>query len=151
MFMKNICCFIGHSSIVYSDELSQRVEDAILQVIKEGVDTFYCGGYGDFDLLCAKVVNKLKSKYQNIKCIFVTPYINEGYKNKLKSVKDAGLYDEILYPPLELVLQRYAISERNKFMINASDRIIVYIKYDFGGAYTAFKYAVNKGKSIIKI
>ena len=43
--------FCGHSMISNKEELSKKLSDTIEELIKEGADVFYLGGYGDFDTL----------------------------------------------------------------------------------------------------
>ena len=54
-------------------------------------------------------------------------------------------------PPLEKVPPKYAISERNKWMVSEADLIIAYVKYARGGAYSGLQYARRRGKRIINL
>ena len=46
---------------------------------------------------------------------------------------------------------RFAITYRNRFMIEKSDFVIVYVEHSWGGAYSAYKYALKKGKQIYNL
>lgn len=147
-----IITFLGHSSLTNCDELSEQVKKVIMENTKNDEKiVFYCGGYGDFDHLCAKVCRSVKEKQRNVEVIFVTPYITESQQKKLKYLETANLYDAIVYPPLEKVPLRFAISRRNEWMINQADLIIAYVKYSYGGAYKALQYANKKKKHIINL
>ena len=50
-------------------------------------------------------------------------------------VKSLGLYDESIYPPIENVPPKFAIAKRNEWMMTNADFIIVYVKYNRGGAF----------------
>ena len=44
-----------------------------------------------------------------------------------------------------------AITKRNRWMVENSDFIVTYVCRDFGGAYSAKKYALKIGKKIFEI
>ena len=76
-----IITFFGHSSLSGCGNLIEMIKTAILQ--NTNVDEyilFYCGGYGDFDYLCAKACKSIKAERHKAEVIFVTPYITESYK-----------------------------------------------------------------------
>ena len=64
---------------------------------------------------------------------------------------DKNLYDSTVYPPLENIPQKFAISKRNEWMINQADLIIAYVSHTYGGAYRSLEYARRKKKSIINL
>ena len=144
--------FFGHRSIQNVKNLYETVK----RVIEESVDfnedvVFFCGGYGDFDDLCACVCRSVKEKWKKCELVFVTPYITAAQQEKIKQLMNLGLYDATIYPPLENVPYRFAISKRNEWMIDQSDLIIVYVKHSFGGAYQSFHYAKQRGKRVVNL
>ncbi len=140
-----IVTFCGHKNLpVFSEELIKKAVFAEAEkLVLEGADTFFLGGYGEFDTVCAVAVRELKRKYSHIRSVLVIPYINRDY-NKY-------LYDESLYPPIENVPLRFAISHRNKYMVKKADVVISYVTHNYGGAYTSLKYAKSQKKRIIEI
>ena len=92
-----------------------------------------------------------KKKIQNCEIIFVTPYITPSQQNKIKYLIDNKLYDDTIYPPLEDVLPRYAISKRNEWMIDQADLVIAFVAHEYGGAYKTLRYAERKKKKIIQL
>ena len=147
-----IITFCGHSSLYNYDDLFEKIEKIIIQNINQNDKTlFYCGGYGDFDNLCAKVCRRVKEKQENCEIIFITPYITESHQDKIRCLIDSGIYDSTLYPSLENVPRRFAISKRNEWMINEADLIIAYVEHTFGGAYKTLEYARRKKKHIINL
>ena len=140
-----VVTFCGHSSLAtgaYCD-IKKRVISELEALISEGADTFLLGGYGDFDTLCAVAVRELKEKYPHIRSVLVIPYIDRTF--------DKALYDESMYPDIENVPKRFAISYRNKEMVKRADALVAYITHEFGGAYTTYKFAKSKKKRIIEI
>ena len=61
------------------------------------------------------------------------------------------MYDGTLYPPLENILKQYAISHRNKWMVEQSSVIVAYVDHGWGGSVKTLEYAVKKGLRIISI
>ena len=136
--------FLGHSSLVKCENLLQKIAEIILQSTrKEEKISLFCGGYGDFDNLSLLACRTIKEKRPNSEIVFVTPYL----KNLIKS----ELYDTIIYPPLESVPPRYAISKRNEWMIDNADLIVCYVKHTAGGAYKGLLYAQKKKKHSINL
>lgn len=58
-------------------------------------------------------------------------------------------YDETVYPPLESVPKRFAISRRNEWMVQECDTIVAYVTHGWGGAAKTLEYARRKKKRII--
>lgn len=147
-----IITFIGHSQIVGQAEARQRLIETILACVKDENDLqFFCGGYGDFDNLGRSVSMALKTQYPNSKVVFVTPYMTLDYQRNIQEYLNLKLYDEIVYPPLENVFPRYAISRRNEWMIDQSDYVIAYVQQTYGGAYQSLQYARRKKKRILNL
>lgn len=142
--MKTIT-FCGHSSLTELEK--QSIENELYiqieKLIQQGAEEFLLGGYGDFDLLCARVVRELKENHSHINSVLVIPYINREY--------DKNLYDASEYPPLETVPKRFAISKRNEYMVQKADVVISYITHNWGGAATTFEFAKRKKKKIIQL
>lgn len=91
---------------------------------------------------------ELFKKDYDISVIFVTTYLDKSYLNR-GQIK--LLYDDILYPGLEKVPPKYAIVERNKYMIDRSDIVIAGVYKQFGNAYKFLNYARSKNKVILSL
>lgn len=138
-----IVSFCGHGKVYQQEEVSVRLDEAIACLISEGMSKFLLGGYGDFDLLAAKAVYRAKKRHPELESILVIPYLDRKY--------DCDLYDRTLYPGLEHVPRRYAISKRNEYMVNISDVVLAYVTHDWGGAARTVEYARQKKKRIIML
>lgn len=143
--MDNTCCFFGHRDVF--EAVATAVYEKICDLIEnQNISTFIVGDHGDFDKTTAAMVRKAKKKYKNIKLILVRPY----FSNELNVNKDyyAMLYDDIIIPEeLANVHYKSAIRKRNEWMIDNSQYVIFYVKRNYGGAYTALRYAERTGKS----
>lgn len=138
-----IITFCGHSKLSDHDTIQTQLTQELRILLDQGNHKFYLGGYGDFDLLAAKVLHELKSEYPEIESILILPYLDRKV--------DASLYDSTIYPPLENVPKRFAISRRNKWMIEKADILIACVDHDWGGAAKTLEYAVKKGLQIINL
>ena len=144
-----IVTFCGHANCTLTKQEENHLETCLLNIVaKYPCCTFYLGGYGNFDNYCFKLLTKIKLEYPNINRTFITPYIVNSY-SKLKNFKQS--YDDTIYPPLENVPLRQAINRRNRWMIENVNLLICYIDHTFGGAYSMYKYAINKKLEIINI
>ena len=120
---------------------SKIVHAVTLHLIEQGVNIFYLGGYGAFDSLAAAVLRKQKTQYPEIELILVLAYFD--------TKRDTSGYDSTVYPPLETVPRRFAISHRNRWMVENSDVVVAYVLHDWGGAATTLRCARKKKKQII--
>lgn len=137
-----IVTFCGHREVHEPEKVKGWLEEVVNGLIHDGADTFYLGGYGKFDALAAAVVREKKERYPQIRSVLVLPYLDRNY--------DASAYDETLYPPLENVPRRYAISRRNEYMVNHADVVVAYVIYNFGGASKTLQYSERKHKRILR-
>lgn len=147
-----IITFIGHRFVYEYDKLCDMVEKCILKNAEhENSISFYCGGYGSFDNLCAKVCSKIKQKLKNCEIVFVTPYITISYQKNTELLLKEKIYTSVIYPPLEKTPAKFAIVKRNRWMIEEADLVIAYVNKTFGGAYSSLSYAKRKNKRIINL
>ena len=135
--------FCGHSQVANADAVAAALAETIEKLISEGATEFLLGGYGKFDSMAAVAVHNAKSRHPGICSTLVIPYIDRDY--------DPALYDGSLYPPLETVPRRFAISKRNEWMVTNSDVVVACIQHSWGGAATTLKFAERKKKRIISI
>lgn len=144
MERKKICAFFGHRTV--HENILERLNDAIITAIEDyGVKTFWCGGYGAFDLMAARAVHDLKTEYPDIEVILVRAYMPKDGE------KLSDIYDDSIYPAgLETVPYRFAISRRNRWMAKKCDMAITYINHTYGGAYQAY-CLIGKEKMVIRI
>lgn len=145
-----IVTFCGHRR--FSKE--EKYEEAILSFLEEKVGNqtveMYLGGYGNFDSFAYECCKKYKQEHPNVTLVFITPYMTVEYqKNHLEEQKKR--YDLIIYPEIEDKPIKFAITYRNKWMVEKADFVVCYIERDYGGAYQTYKYAKRKGKAIFNI
>lgn len=145
-----IVTFCGHSSFTKKEEYEKQLLDLMEKQIGDMKAELYLGGYGEFDSFAYCCCKKYKEMHSNVSLVFVTPYLTLEYqKNHLCAMKEK--YDYIIYPEIEDKPKRFAITYRNRYMIDSADIVIAYIDHDWGGAYKTYKYAKSKGKVIINL
>ncbi len=139
-----VIAFCGHSSYMGNAKDEERLL-LLLEKVAQGKQVdFYLGGYGGFDSFALRCAEKYKKVHPSAKLVFVTPYIDQWLKAREALLK--AVYDEILYPALEAVPQKFAILKRNEWIINQADYVFGYVKAHSGGAYKALLYAHNHQK-----
>ncbi len=142
-----VITFCGHSNCLFSDEEKEKLKQLLINVIRKNPTCkFYLGGYGDFDSLCLRTLRELKTDFPDIELLFITPYLDNNY-SKLQLAK--YFFDDVIFPPIENVPRKFAISKRNEWMVDSADLVIAYVKYSWGGAAKTLEYAKRKKKQII--
>lgn len=154
--MNNTCCFIGHRTIIETDELISQLYNIIENLIVEKrIDTFLFGSKSQFNSLCQKTVTNLKEKYPHIKRVYVRaeyPHISDDYKKYLLEN-----YEDTYYPERIKALSKGVYIERNYEMIDKSDVCIIYYDENLcpstrkSGTKIALNYAIKREKQIIKL
>lgn len=134
--------FCGHSNVLQQANVRQWLYQTVENLItQEAADMFLLGGYGGFDRMAASVVWELKKKYPQVKSVLVLPYLDRKM--------DESQCDWTVYPGLEKVPRRYAITHRNRYMVNDADVVIAYVQHSWGGAAQTLEYAEQKRRRII--
>ena len=133
--------FCGHSHVSDADELNEWLNKVLDQLIVEGADRFYLGGYGDFDRMAAEAVKTKKEERPDIETALVTAYLGRH--------ADGEFYDYMIYPTLKDVTQRSAIPKRNEWMVDAADVVVAYVTHEWGGAAKTLEYARRCGKRVM--
>ena len=162
------CCFFGHRKIEVTDELVNRLQEVVEDLItRKKVDTFLFGSKSQFDKLCLSVVTEFKKKYPHIRRIYVRaefPYNDEDYTAYLLKS-----YDHTYYPERVVNAGKAVYVERNCEMIDNSSYCVIYYDENYmpprrknckrdlfdyqpnSGTKRAYDYAVKKGLKIVNL
>lgn len=144
-----IITFCGHSDYQRRIEDEQRIYAFLEETVGEEPLELYLGGYGAFDAFALRCGETYQRLHSNVKLIWVTPYLDPKHRNNLDI--EMQRYDEILYPGLEHVPQKFAISHRNRWMVEQADAVIAFVSHEWGGAHQMLSYAKRKGKCILNL
>lgn len=145
--MGKICVFFGHRFVPEPEKIKQKLKAVVRDLIQEGTDTFWLGGYGEFDTLAEDVVRELKAEFPHIKKVLALAYLP---KNKEDYQYKSQFYDDLFYPEgVEIGPKKFAIPRRNKYMAENADYIVAYLNTKSGGAFYAVQIARKLNKKMI--
>ena len=139
-----IITFCGHSTFNKTDEYEHELLEILESTVGDAPAEFFLGGYGNFDSFAYSCCKKYKIKHPKVSLVFVTPYlkIDPTY---------AALYDSVVYPDIEDKPLKFAITYRNKYMVEKADIVVAFIDHEWGGAYKTYVYAKRKWKRVINL
>ena len=145
-----IITFCGHSSFAKKADYEYKLLSILQEYIGDEPAEIFLGGYGSFDEFARECCRKYQSEHPRVSLVLITPYMTiEHQKNHLEYQKD--YYDAIVYPEIEDKPLRFAISYRNKWMVEKADLVIAYVNHNSGGAWQTYQHAKRKKKNIINL
>ena len=140
------CTFFGHRECPGSIE--PKLREVLIDLIENhAVRMFYVGKQGEFDIMVRTLLKDLVLAYPHINYAVVLDRI----PNKPDSYDTCDCSDTMLPEGIELVHPRFAISWRNKWMINRSDYVVTYVTHSWGGAAQFAELAEKQKKIIISL
>ena len=135
--------FFGHKDT--PKEIEPTLRSTLIDLIEnKNVTVFYVGNNGDFDTMVRFQLEELSHTYP------ITYSVVLAYLPTKKSEYD-DYTNTILPESIETKPKRFAISYRNKWMIQQSDIVVTYVTHSFGGAAQFKNTAERKGKTIIEL
>lgn len=139
MMNGKICTFFGHRDCPVSIRSSLRA--VLISLIEtEGVTSFFVGNQGNFDAAVQSVLRDLQSQYPDITCTVVFAYMP-------RQPEPYGLAT-LLPEGIEKVPKRFAISWRNRWMLDHADCVVTYVTHAWGGAAQFATRARKQGKRV---
>ena len=135
--------FFGHKDTPKNIEPTLRT--TLVDLIENhGATEFYVGNNGNFDTMVRCQLENLSQTYPityNIVLAYLPTKKNE-YEDHSNTILPEGI---------ETVPKRFAISYRNKWMVEQSDVVVTYVKHSFGGAAQFKVLAKKQGKMVIEL
>ena len=144
-----IVTFCGHGTYSRYDDYHGKMMRLLEQIVGDQPCDFYLGGYGQFDGFAQACCAEYKKTHPTVHLIFVHPYLTETKRHDKEYVQSN--YDASVYPELENVPLRFAISRRNRWMVEHADAVIAFIDHHWGGAYQTYRCAKAKKKTIYNL
>ena len=143
--------FFGHREIENALEVERKLEAKITELIqtKQYIE-FLVGREGEFDILAASVVKRVKKQmdYGNCSLIWVLPYMKAEFRDNEKNFLE--YYDDVeVCEQSSKAHFKSAMQIRNRAMVDRSDLVICCIQHKSGGAYKTVQYAEKTGKVIV--
>ena len=138
-----VCTFFGHKDT--PKEIEPTLRSTLIDLIEnKKVNVFYVGNNGNFDTMVRRQLEDLSQTYPVTYSVVLAYLPTE--KNKYDNLTNT------IYPEgLETVSKRFAISWRNKWMIQQSDIVVTYVTHSFGGAAQFKDVAKRMNKLTIEL
>ena len=135
--------FFGHKDT--PKEIEPTLRSTLINLIEnKNVTVFYVGNNGNFDTMVRRQLEDLSQTYP------ITYSVVLAYLSTKKSEYD-DYTNTILPEGIETIPKRFAISWRNKWMIQQSDVVVTYVTHSFGGAAQFKAMAERQGKTVIEL
>ncbi len=135
--------FFGHKDT--PKEIEPTLRSTLIDLIEnKNVTVFYVGNHGNFDTMVRRQLEDLSHTYP------ITYSVVLAYLPTKKSEYD-DYTNTILPEGIETAPKRFAISWRNKWMIEQADIVVTYVTHSFGGAAQFKKLAERQGKTLIEL
>jgi len=135
------CFFLGHREA--PQKIAEYLEDAVERHITEyKVREFIVGGYGAFDAIAAGRLVKMKSRYPEIRLLYLTPYHPAERKPAFPEGFEACYYPE----GMEKVPKPYAIARANRHTIGRCSHLIAFVWHPGSNARELYEYARSREK-----
>ena len=138
-----VCTFFGHKDTLKNIEPTLRA--TLVDLIENhGTNMFYVGNNGSFDAMVRRQLEDLSNTYP------ITYNVVLAYLPAKKSEYD-DYTNTILPDGIETTPKRFAISWRNKWMVQQADVVVTYVTRNFGGAAQFKALAQRQGKTVIEL
>ena len=135
--------FFGHKDT--PKEIEPTLRATLIDLIEnKNVTVFYVGNNGNFDTMVRRQLEDLSHTYP------ITYSVVLAYLPTKKSEYD-DYTNTILPEGIETVPKRFAISYRNKWMVEQADIVVTYVTHSFGGAAQFKELAERQGKTVIEL
>ena len=135
--------FFGHKDT--PKEIEPTLRSTLIDLIEnKNVTVFYVGNNGNFDTMVRRQLEGLSQLYP------ITYSVVLAYLPTKKSEYD-DYANTILPEGIETTPKRFAISYRNKWMIEQADIVVTYVTHSFGGAAQFKELAERQGKTVIEL
>ncbi len=140
------CTFFGHRDT--PETIKPKLRETLIELIEEkGIDTFYVGDKGAFDLMARSVLRELSDLYPQIRYSIVLAYLPQK-----RDEFDTRDFSDTIFPEgIETVPKRFAISWRNDWMLKRADYVVCYVNHSWGGAAQFVEKAIKQGREVINL
>ncbi len=141
-----VCTFFGHT---YPPKgTKEKIRAAVIDLIENhGVDMFYVGHHGFFDIAAREVLKELSETYDIDYAIVLSrlPYKDDPFVRTFEG-------HTVVPDDLGKKMPRFRIIYCNQWMISKADYVITYIDNPYGTGAARFAAEAEKnGKTMIKL
>ena len=140
-----VCFFIGHRDT--PEHVYPALEQAVEQLITQGVTEFYVGNHGSFDRMAARAVIAAKQGHPQVRLTMLLAY----HPGERLVTLLAG-FDGSLYPPgLENVPRRFAVPRANRWMVEHCTHLVAYVTHPASNAGKVVEWGRIQEKSVVEL
>ena len=137
-----VCFFIGHRDT--PEHVYPALEQAVEQLITQGVTEFYVGNHGSFDRMAARAVIAAKQLHPQVRLTMLLAY----HPGERPVTLPPG-FDGSLYPPgMENVSRRFAIPRANRWMVEHCTHLVAYVTHPASNAGKVVEWGRKMGKEV---
>lgn len=141
--MNRTCTFFGHRDA--PPEIQPAINAAINEMIhNHSVRRFYVGNEGYFDAMVQRALLRAQSEFPQLQCLIVLARIPDRAHPSLP-------LDTVFPEGFESFPPRFAISRRNRWILDHSDCAITYIRHSWGGAAGFAELARRQQKLLLPL
>ena len=139
------CFFIGHRDT--PEHVYPALEQAVEQLITQGVTEFYVGNHDSFDRMAARAVIAAKQLHPQVRLTMLLAY----HPGERPVTLPPG-FDGSLYPPgMENVPRRFAIPRANRWMVEHCTHLVAYVTHPASNAGKVVEWGIFKDKKVMKL
>ena len=140
-----VCFFIGHRDT--PEHVYPALEQAVEQLITQGVTEFYVGNHGSFDRMAARGVIAAKQRHLEVRLTMLLAY----HPGERPVTLPPG-FDGSLYPPgMENVPRRFAIARANRWIVEHCTHLVAYVTHPASNAGKVVEWGIFKDKKVMKL
>ncbi len=143
----------GHRTIEDAPFVEQKLYELLRIIIQGNREVeFLVGRNGEFDLMAASVIRRLKKEIyaENVFLTLVLPYETAELINNIEAFENYYDSIEICEACVDKSFKQ-VFAVRNRDMVDRSDMVVFFVKNQSGGAYQTLKYAEKNEKKIVNI
>ncbi len=143
----------GHRTIEDAQLVERKLYELLRIIIQENREVeFLVGRNGEFDLMAASVIRRLKKEIysENVFLTLVLPYETAELRNNIEGFENYYDSIEICEACAEQNFKK-AFTIRNRDMVDRSDMIVLFVKNQSGGAYQTLRYAEKNEKKFVNL
>ncbi|MCU7653519.1 hypothetical protein ODJ80_12030 [Acutalibacter sp. LFL-21] len=123
------------------------MEQAVEQLITQGVTEFYVGNHDSFDRMAARAVIAAKQLHPQVRLTMLLAY----HPGERPVTLPPG-FDGSLYPPgMENVPRRFAIPRANRWMVEHCTHLVAYVTHPASNAGKVVEWGIFKDKKVMKL
>ena len=153
---KQACCFTGHRVIPAEEleTLTQKTEDIVRRLAKEGFVFFIAGGALGFDTLAAETVLRLReTEFPDIYLLLAIPCENQA---AAWPPTERARYERIRSEAdkTRVLAEHYyngCMQVRNRYMVDHASLCVCYMAKPTGGTASTVRYAKKEKLTVINL